>query len=404
MQRYLIPLFGLILSSEIASARPTGEENTAATKQFAQMLVGTFDSSAQSIDDSEYLDVTVHHCSVQVSGLPEELREGEFLALRQSVSTAANPYRVRVLRVFQGESDSNVRVSSFAPQQGVNLAQLCSLPESDRTVDFSQLTGEKCTTSATLIGAEFVGGTTGEGCPSNRAGSVRMTSELTLSSNKMTTWDRGWTADGKLAWGPEKGPYQFEKVQAQDPRIAQFAAFFSGRFSNAEQVEKDPKNFTPVEYRFCQIDVGGAPVRPDTRLMFAEQRVSVPGRVIERRRIYEFFRDENAALRVRTNPFNESDIPAGVCDLSLAERRSLPASILNERDTCLLTFDWNEDSESFEGGTPAEGCPSQFQGAVKLTIEEVIKDGLIQPWERWFNAAGEQVAGSKAGPYIYKRN
>ncbi len=403
MQRYLIPLFGLSLTSGLASARPNGEENTPATKLFAQMLLGTFDSSSQSIDDSEYLDVTVHHCKVQVSGLPAALRTGEFLALRQSVSTAANPYRVRVMRVFQGDDANSVRVSSFAPQQGTNLAQLCSLPETDRTVDFSQLTGEKCTTSASLIGAEFVGGTTGEGCPSKRAGSVRMTSELTLSSSKMTTWDRGWTADGQLAWGPEKGPYQFEKVQSQDPRIAQFAAFFSGRFSNADQVEGDPKNFTPVEYRFCQIDVGGAPVRPATRLMFAEQRVSVPGRVIERRRIYEFFRDDSNTLRVRTNPFNEADIPSGVCDLSLDERRSLPASILNERDSCVLSFQWNDSTESFVGGTPAEGCPSQFQGAVKLTIEEVIKDGLIQPWERWFNAAGEQVAGSKAGPYVYKR-
>ena len=403
MQRYLIPLFGLSLSSGLASARPASWESTSATKQFAQMLLGTFYSSTQSIDDSDYLDVTVLHCKVQVSGLPEELRDGEFLALRQSVSTSANPYRVRVMRVFQGDDAQSVRVSSFAPQQGINLAQLCSLPEAQRTVDFSQLTGEKCTTSATLNGEEFVGGTTGEGCPSNRGGAVRMTSELTLNANKMTTWDRGWTADGQLAWGPEKGPYQFEKVLSQDPRIAQFAAFFSGRFSNAEQVESDPKNFTPVEYRFCQIDVGSAPTRPATRLMFAQQRVSVPNRVIERRRIYEFFRDANHALRVRTNPFNEADIPADVCDLSLSERRSLPASILNERDSCVLTFEWNENTESFRGGTPAEGCPSQFQGAVKLTIEEVIQDGLIQPWERWFNASGEQVAGSQVGPYIYKR-
>ena len=110
------------------------------------MLLGTFDSSTQSIDDSDYLDVTVLHCKVQVSGLPEELRDGEFLALRQSVSTSANPYRVRVMRFFQGGDAQSVRVSSFAPQQGINLAQLCSLPEAQRTVDFSQLTGEKCTT------------------------------------------------------------------------------------------------------------------------------------------------------------------------------------------------------------------------------------------------------------------
>lgn len=403
MQHFLIPIFILSLTSRATLAQPIATEGSATAKLFAEMLSGTFDSSTQAIEDSEYLDVSVLHCKVHVNGLPSELREGEFLALRQSVSTSTKPYRVRVLRVFPGDNPNAVRVSSFAPQSGVNLADLCLLPESSRTVEFSQLSGEKCTTSATRFGDEFIGGTSEEGCESNRAGAVRMTSVLSLSATKMTTWDRGWSADGKLVWGPEKGPYQFEKVREQDARIAQFAAFFSGRFSNAEQAENDPTNFTPVDYRFCQIDIAGTPVRPRTRLMFAEQRVTVPNRVIERRRIYEFFRDQDNALSVRTNPFNEADIPANVCDLSLDERRQLPSSILDQRDSCVLNFKWKEDSESFEGGTPMGGCPSQFQGAVQLTIEEVIRDGLIQPWERWYNAAGEQVAGSRVGPYVYKR-
>jgi CpeT protein len=403
MRSFFISLAASALISGAATAHPVAHENPTITRQFANMLLGTFDSSTQAIEDSTYLDVTVLHCDVQVTDLPANLDHGEFLALRQSVSTSATPYRVRVLRVFAGADQNTVRVSSYAPRAGVDLSELCSRPAEERKVSFSDLSEERCTTSATKTGDLFLGGTTGDGCQSTRAGAVRMTSVLTLSSRTMTTWDRGWSADGQLVWGPENGPYQFEKTESQDTRLAQLAAFFSGRLSNAEQVKQDPLNFTPVDYRFCQIDVRGAQVRPATRLMFANQQITTPNRVIERRRIYEFFRDESGSISVRTNTFNEGDIPANICDLSLEERRSLPPSILDNRDSCVLTFNWLENDEAFVGGTPATGCPSQFQGSVKMTIEEVIKDGLIQPWERWFNAQGEQVAGSKTGPYIYKR-
>lgn len=371
--------------------------------RFADLLLGTFDSSAQAIDDSNYLDVTVRHCTVTVTDLPPELSAGRFLALRQSVSTDANPYRVRILRIATGETPEIVKTSSYATQAGVDISGLCFKPESERVISFKQLAEEKCATEARVQDDGFIGGTTGNGCPSSRAGAVRMTSELTLNAQGMTTWDRGWNAAGELAWGPETGPYRFERVAVQDVRLAQLASFFSGRFSNAEQVAQDPKNFIPVSYQFCQVDAAQNPMRPATRLMLAQQTVTTPARTLQRNRIYEFFRSENGKIAVRTNPFDETKVPADICQRSLAERRALPDEALTQRDSCVLNFEWDEKSESFVGGTPSEGCPSNFQGSVKLSIEEVIKDGVIAPWERWFNAQGEQVAGSKVGPYVYKR-
>ncbi len=37
------------------------------------------------------------------------------------------------------------------------------------------------------------------------------TSEVVLSSDRMVSWDRGWDAEGKQAWGAEKGGYVFIK-------------------------------------------------------------------------------------------------------------------------------------------------------------------------------------------------
>jgi hypothetical protein len=186
-------------------------------------------------------------------------------------------------------------------------------------------------------------------------------------------------------------------------RLAQLASFFSGRFSNAEQVAQDPKNFIPVSYQFCQIDAAQNPLRPATRMMLAQQTVSTPARTIQRNRVYEFFRSTDGKIAIRTNPFDESKVPADICQRSLADRRMIADEALVQKDSCILNFEWNETQEAFIGSTPTDGCPSNFQGAVKFTLEEVIKDGLISPWEKWFNAQGEQVAGSKVGPYIYQR-
>jgi len=395
-----LSLLGVVFLSTPAAAQP----NAPVVDEFAQLLLGIFDSSTQAIDDSDYLDVSVRHCNVVVKDAPAQFASGRFLALRQSVSTSADPYRVRILRVFSGSEKDAVNTSSFAPKAGIDFSDLCFKPEAERVVSFADLSEERCTTTAKKdADGSFAGGTTSEGCPSTRMGSVRMTSEVKLNAEGMSTWDRGWDAQGNLAWGPAKGPYRFERVSAQDVRLSQLAAFFSGKFSNAEQVEADPTNFTPVEYQFCQIDFADEPLRPTTRLMLAQQTVTTPARVFKRNRIYEFFRNEDGKIAVRTNPFNEAAVPQDICNRALNERRGLSKDILTQRDTCVLTFDWNDAEQSFVGGTPAEGCASNFQGAVRMTIEEVIKDGLIQPWERWFNAQGEQVAGSKTGPYVYKR-
>ncbi|NBO39406.1 hypothetical protein EBU99_12570 [bacterium] len=392
----------LVLNLSLA-AQATAANNNPLVDKFAELLTGLFDSSAQGIDDSEYLDVTVRHCAVTVTDLPENFNSGRFLALRQSVSTSKNPYRVRILRIFSGEQNGTVKVSSFAAQSGVDLAELCFKPEAERIVSFTQLSEEKCTTSSHLEGDVFVGGTSAEGCKSERSGAVRMTSEIRLDEKGFSTWDRGWDSANHLVWGPEKGPYKFERVSSQDVQLSQIAAFFSGRLSNAEQVKADPQNFMPVEYEFCQIDAAGSPLRPATRLMLAHQIITTPARTLKRNRIYEFFRTDEGKIGIRTNPFDETKVPADICQKSLEERRSIDPQALAQRDTCVLSFDWQEDAQAYVGSTPKDGCASTFQGAVKFTSEETIKDGMISPWERWLNAQGEQVAGSKVGPYIYKR-
>ena len=61
------------------------------------------------------------------------------------------------------------------------------------------------------------------------------------------------------------------------------------------------------------------------------------------------------------------------------------------------------EQDGFVGRTPVGGCASSYAGAVKLEIEELLKDDAYRVWERWYDQAGKQVAGSKTGPYLYVR-
>ena len=60
-------------------------------------------------------------------------------------------------------------------------------------------------------GTTYVGSTKDRDCPSKRGKAVYTTSEVVLSNDRMVSWDRGWDAEGKQAWGAEKGGYIFLK-------------------------------------------------------------------------------------------------------------------------------------------------------------------------------------------------
>ena len=58
-------------------------------------------------------------------------------------------------------------------------------------------------------GNTFAGSTLGRGCPSERGGAVYTTSEVTITSTGLVSWDRGFDDAGKQVWGAEKGGYRF---------------------------------------------------------------------------------------------------------------------------------------------------------------------------------------------------
>ena len=70
---------------------------------------------------------------------------------------------------------------------------------------------ECCSIWRERAGDAWVGATCGEGCSSSLAGASYATSEVTVTDEVLTSWDRGFDAAGEQVWGAEAGPYRFVK-------------------------------------------------------------------------------------------------------------------------------------------------------------------------------------------------
>lgn len=60
------------------------------------------------------------------------------------------------------------------------------------------------------------------------------------------------------------------------------------------------------------------------------------------------------------------------------------------------------DGENYVGETPAEGCPSDYKGAVKVTNRIILHKTGMDTLDRAFDAAGNQVWGAKNEPYQFR--
>jgi len=61
--------------------------------------------------------------------------------------------------------------------------------------------------------ALFEGGTIGNGCTSDLRGASYATSEVTLTPDKLISWDRGFDAEGNQVWGATRGGYVFDRIK-----------------------------------------------------------------------------------------------------------------------------------------------------------------------------------------------
>ncbi len=173
-------------------------------------MAGSFSSAAQAAADPDFYDIRLHMTPIWTWRT-----DARWLYVEQaSASSLEKPYRQRVYRVAEiadGLFESQV-LELADPSHFVEAWQDPGRFDSLNPAMLTPRPG--CAILLRRAGDTFVGSTLGSLCESSLRGASFATSEATLSRSGLTSWDRGWTADGSQVWGAVKAGYRFDRVDA----------------------------------------------------------------------------------------------------------------------------------------------------------------------------------------------
>ncbi|MCA9624930.1 MAG: chromophore lyase CpcT/CpeT [Myxococcales bacterium] len=169
-------------------------------------LDGRFDSADQANADPEYFAVQLQTCPVEAPELGDQV-----LYVEQALmSSLAQPYRQRLYVVESGADATTQAVSRvFELTAPATFVGACD-EATPRTVTAAEtIERAGCDVLVALEGESFVGGTMGMGCASDLNGASYATSEVTITPDRIDSWDRGYDGAGVQVWGAVAGPYEF---------------------------------------------------------------------------------------------------------------------------------------------------------------------------------------------------
>jgi len=177
-------------------------------ERLAAWMAGSYSNAEQTKGDSGYRYVLLH-----VARIWPERTDGPWLYAEQALANAPEqPYRQLVYQLAQ-RADGVIEARTFDLRDPVGLTAAWREP-----IRFSQFTPAdlQSRTACTLYLREksagaFTGGTEGKNCPGELPNATYATSEMTVTEETITLWDRGFNSRDTQVWGPIAGGYTFKK-------------------------------------------------------------------------------------------------------------------------------------------------------------------------------------------------
>lgn len=173
-------------------------------------MAGSYSSEAQHLrDTANYFDIRL-----LMAPIWKERSDGHWFYVEQAVADYLDkPYRQRVYRVHEIEPGVFESVI-YTLQEPLRFTHH---PELLEKLPIDSLT-EKKGCSVILrkqADGQFAGSTMGKHCPSDRKGAAYATSEVTITPERLLSWDRGYNEKDEQVWGAEKGGYEFVKLKGR---------------------------------------------------------------------------------------------------------------------------------------------------------------------------------------------
>lgn len=177
--------------------------------ELTSWMQGHFDSSKQATADKDFYEIHLNMKQIWA-----EQKEATWLYVEQAAAGHLNkPYRQRVYKVEQIGDNQYASHVYLLPENDAYIGA------HDNTEKFNAITPAdlKLKTGCTVYLAwneasgMFEGSTKGDECKSSLRGASYATSKVTISDDKIMSWDQGFDANNKQVWGAEKAGYVFDK-------------------------------------------------------------------------------------------------------------------------------------------------------------------------------------------------
>jgi CpeT protein len=177
--------------------------------EYVALQVGTFNSQVQARHDARYAHAVWHIAEIW----PDGSDGARWLYTESWIDGAPAPYMQRISRAA-ATADGAIELRRYTlpdPEPFVGAWR-----ETQRFAPLApaQLTEiEGCISIMARAGdSRFEGGTVGTRCRNDYKGAAYAISRTTLMRDRMTNWDRGFSAAGDLVWGPASGGYEFRRA------------------------------------------------------------------------------------------------------------------------------------------------------------------------------------------------
>jgi CpeT protein len=176
-------------------------------------MSGSFSSYRQSIEDSSYYDIRLKMVPVW-----RHRSDAHWLYVEQAVSEYhQKPYRQRVYRVSRID-DTTYESAVYELPDPLTYAGAWKdeIPLEKLNPD-SLILRQGCEIRLHPLGdSAFHGSTEEKACESTLRGASFAESEVFLTNEYLTSWDRGFDSAGMQVWGAEKDGYVFDKLYDAD--------------------------------------------------------------------------------------------------------------------------------------------------------------------------------------------
>ncbi|MBD3376834.1 hypothetical protein GF406_17485 [candidate division KSB1 bacterium] len=201
------PFFILLLSLSASKGSTPCSLDT-----LAAWMTGSFSSERQAQSDSNFYHIVLHMVPIWT-----HRTDAKWLYVEQAVATHPDqPYRQRIYHL---SSETETRCISEIYEIPSPLRFAGAWKKQNPLANFSAdslVKREGCRVYIERVNdSMFIGKTDERQCQSSHRGAIYATTEVTITRNKLVSWDRGYDESDNQVWGSEYGGYVFEKIKKE---------------------------------------------------------------------------------------------------------------------------------------------------------------------------------------------